>query len=72
MFDFQVEMLRRSRFSVRPNVGTVGRTAAGTPQEPPAENRETSATKKEPNGSNNTSVASSSDVTLSENAPGTG
>uniref|UniRef100_A0A3B5L0P1 Myb-like domain-containing protein n=1 Tax=Xiphophorus couchianus TaxID=32473 RepID=A0A3B5L0P1_9TELE len=29
-------MFRRSRFSVRPNVGTVGRTAAGTPQETPA------------------------------------
>lgn len=58
-------MLRRSRFSVRPNVGTAGRTAAGTPQEPPAENRETSGTQKEP-------VASSSDVTLAENASGTG
>ncbi|KAM4720497.1 uncharacterized protein FYW61_015879 isoform 2-T2 [Anableps anableps] len=65
-------MFRRSRFSVRPNVGTTGRTAAGTPQEPPAANQETSKTQKEPNESNNASLAINSDVTPSENAPGTG
>lgn len=32
-------MFRRSRFSVRPNVSTGGRTAA-TPQEPPLSNQE--------------------------------
>lgn len=65
-------MFRRSRFSVRPNVGAVGRTAAGTPQETPAASQETSQTQKEPNESNNASLASSSDVTPSENAPSTG
>lgn len=34
-------MFRRSRFSVRPNVGTAGRTAA-TPQEAPSSNQEAS------------------------------
>uniref|UniRef100_A0A3B5KTS8 Transcription factor TFIIIB component B'' Myb domain-containing protein n=1 Tax=Xiphophorus couchianus TaxID=32473 RepID=A0A3B5KTS8_9TELE len=62
-------MFRRSRFSVRPNVGTVGRTAAGTPQETPAASQETSQTQKEPNESNNASLASNSDVTPSEKAP---
>ncbi|XP_027881110.1 transcription factor TFIIIB component B'' homolog isoform X1 [Xiphophorus couchianus] len=65
-------MFRRSRFSVRPNVGTVGRTAAGTPQETPAASQETSQTQKEPNESNNASLASNSDVTPSEKAPSTG
>ncbi|KAM4532798.1 uncharacterized protein V3H82_026525 [Fundulus diaphanus] len=68
----QVEMFRRSRFSVRPNVGTVGRTAAGSSQEPPAANQDTSKTQKEPNESNDASQANKSDVTPSENAPGTG
>uniref|UniRef100_A0A3P9M6M3 Transcription factor TFIIIB component B'' Myb domain-containing protein n=2 Tax=Oryzias latipes TaxID=8090 RepID=A0A3P9M6M3_ORYLA len=39
-------MFRRSRFSVRPNVGTAGRTAA-TPQESPAAKQETGGTAKE-------------------------
>uniref|UniRef100_A0A3P9JPV9 Transcription factor TFIIIB component B'' Myb domain-containing protein n=1 Tax=Oryzias latipes TaxID=8090 RepID=A0A3P9JPV9_ORYLA len=39
-------MFRRSRFSVRPNVGTAGRTAA-TPQESPAAKQETDGTAKE-------------------------
>uniref|UniRef100_A0A096M8B7 Zgc:162472 n=1 Tax=Poecilia formosa TaxID=48698 RepID=A0A096M8B7_POEFO len=64
-------MFRRSRFSVRPNVGTVGRTAAGTPQEPPAASQETSQTQKEPNEGSNASLASNSDATPSENAPST-
>ncbi|XP_069024258.1 transcription factor TFIIIB component B'' homolog [Embiotoca jacksoni] len=39
-------MFRRSRFSVRPNVGTAGRTAA-TPQEAPPANQEASETPKD-------------------------
>ncbi|XP_054908298.1 LOW QUALITY PROTEIN: transcription factor TFIIIB component B'' homolog [Poeciliopsis prolifica] len=65
-------MFRRSRFSIRPNVGTVGRTTAGTPQEPQAASQETSQTQKEPNESHIASLASNSDVTPSENAPGAG
>ncbi|XP_035996610.1 transcription factor TFIIIB component B'' homolog [Fundulus heteroclitus] len=68
----QVEMFRRSRFSVRPNVGTVGRTAAATSQEPPAANQDASKTQKEPNESNDAPQANKSDGTLSENAPGAG
>lgn len=33
-------MLRRSRFSVRPNIGAAGRTAAATSQEIPAASKE--------------------------------
>lgn len=43
---FRSKMFRRSRFSVRPNVGTAGRTAA-TPQESPAAKQETGGTAKE-------------------------
>lgn len=32
---FQVKMFRRSRFSVRPNVGTAARTAAASQEDPP-------------------------------------
>lgn len=39
-------MFRRSRFSVRPNVSTTGRTAA-TPQEAPSGNQEASETPKD-------------------------
>lgn len=39
-------MFRRSRFSVRPNVGTAGRAAA-TPQEAPPVNQEGSETPKD-------------------------
>ncbi len=39
-------MFRRSRFSVRPNVSTAGRTAA-TPQEAPSVSQETSETPKD-------------------------
>lgn len=48
-------MFRRSRFSIRPNVGTAGRTAA-TPQEASAENQETSETPKD-SSDNNTATA---------------
>ncbi|XP_008421724.1 transcription factor TFIIIB component B'' homolog isoform X2 [Poecilia reticulata] len=65
-------MFRRSRFSVRPNVSTVGRTAAGTPQEPPAASLEAGQTQKEPNEGSNASLESKSDATPSENAPSTG
>lgn len=39
-------MFRRSRFSVRPNVGTAGRTAA-TPQEAPSVKQEASEASKD-------------------------
>ncbi|XP_029300318.1 LOW QUALITY PROTEIN: transcription factor TFIIIB component B'' homolog [Cottoperca gobio] len=39
-------MFRRSRFSIRPNVGTTGKTAA-TPPEAPSENQETNETPKD-------------------------
>lgn len=39
-------MFRRSRFSIRPNVGTAGRTAA-TPQEASPVNQETIETPKD-------------------------
>ncbi|XP_059213865.1 transcription factor TFIIIB component B'' homolog [Centropristis striata] len=39
-------MFRRSRFSIRPNVGTVGRTAA-TPQETPSASQDASETPKD-------------------------
>ncbi|XP_049909320.1 transcription factor TFIIIB component B'' homolog isoform X4 [Epinephelus moara] len=39
-------MFRRSRFSIRPNVGTAGRTAA-TPQEAPSANQEASENPKD-------------------------
>lgn len=42
----QVKMFRRSRFSVRPNVGSAGRTAA-TPQEAPSANQEASEPPKD-------------------------
>ncbi|XP_029372171.1 transcription factor TFIIIB component B'' homolog isoform X2 [Echeneis naucrates] len=40
-------MFRRSRFSVRPNVGTTGRTAAATPQEATSANQEASETPRD-------------------------
>ncbi|XP_068609239.1 transcription factor TFIIIB component B'' homolog [Brachionichthys hirsutus] len=40
-------MFRRSRFSVRPNVGTAGRSAAAAPQEAPPVNQEPGETPKE-------------------------
>lgn len=39
-------MFRRSRFSIRPNVGTTGRTAAA-PQETPAVNKDADDTPKD-------------------------
>lgn len=61
-------MFRRSRFSVRPNVGTVGRTTAGTSQEPPVSNQEASEKPKEATESKGaTAVTDKSDVTASEN-----
>ncbi|XP_070844622.1 transcription factor TFIIIB component B'' homolog [Chaetodon trifascialis] len=60
-------MFRRSRFSIRPNVGTAGRTAA-TPQEAPSVNQEASETPKDVSESStatavtdNTSVVSPSE-----------
>ncbi|XP_041825700.1 transcription factor TFIIIB component B'' homolog [Melanotaenia boesemani] len=62
-------MFRRSRFSVRPNVGTAGRTA--TSQEPPAASQDPSETPKEASESNSaTDVTSKSVVFLSEKGDG--
>ena len=66
-------MFRRSRFSVRPNVSTAGRTTAATPQETPAAKQEASETPKEVVESvNAATVASKTDVTPSEKAPASG
>ncbi|XP_042364774.1 transcription factor TFIIIB component B'' homolog [Plectropomus leopardus] len=60
-------MFRRSRFSIRPNVGTAGRTAA-TPQETPSASQEASETPKDvsesstaPAETDNTSVVTPSE-----------
>lgn len=60
-------MFRRSRFSIRPNVGVAGRTTA-TPQEAPLVNQEAGETPKDVSDSNtsvaeNQSVATSSEKT---------
>ncbi|XP_017283039.1 transcription factor TFIIIB component B'' homolog isoform X2 [Kryptolebias marmoratus] len=66
-------MFRRSRFSVRPNVSTVGRTAAGTSQEPPSANQEASEMPKEvKEGNDAATVTDKSDVTPSENISASG
>lgn len=60
-------MFRRSRFSVRPNVGTAGRTAAA-PQETPPVNQESGDI-----ASNNTDTAiADKSVTQSENSSAQG
>ncbi|XP_041825699.1 transcription factor TFIIIB component B'' homolog [Melanotaenia boesemani] len=62
-------MFRRSRFSVRPNVGTAGRTA--TSQEPPAASQDPSETPKEASESNSANdVTNKSVVSLSEKGDG--
>ena len=60
-------MFRRSRFSVRPNVGTAARTAA-TPQEAPPSNQESSETSRDISESSTPIAVSDikSDVTPSE------
>ena len=55
-------MLRRSRFSIRPNVGTAGRTAA-TPQESPP-NQEASETSKVINDNNTPITVTDSKLVL--------
>ncbi|XP_037548495.1 transcription factor TFIIIB component B'' homolog [Nematolebias whitei] len=65
-------MFRRSRFSVRPNVSTVGRTTAGTSQEPPAAaNHEVSEKPKEA-GDGAAAVIDKSNGTPSENITASG
>ncbi|XP_060931775.1 transcription factor TFIIIB component B'' homolog [Limanda limanda] len=68
-------MFRRSRFSIRPNVGTAGRTAA-IPQEAPSSNQESSETPKDISESSTPTAVTDikSDVTPSEKttAPGDG
>uniref|UniRef100_A0A3Q3B302 Zgc:162472 n=1 Tax=Kryptolebias marmoratus TaxID=37003 RepID=A0A3Q3B302_KRYMA len=54
-------MFRRSRFSVRPNVSTVGRTAAGTSQEPPSANQEASEMPKEVKEGNDAATVTDKD-----------
>ncbi|XP_033502895.2 uncharacterized protein LOC117269742 isoform X2 [Epinephelus lanceolatus] len=66
-------MFRRSRFSIRPNVGTAGRTAA-TPQEAPSANQEASENPKDVSESS-TATAVTDDksvVTLSEKPTASG
>lgn len=61
----RVEMFRRSRFSIRPNVGVAGRTAA-TPQEAPPVNQEASETPRDVGDSNTSVTENQSVVTPSE------
>lgn len=63
-------MFRRSRFSVRPNVSTAGRSAP--PEATPA-NQEASEAPREVGDSNNASaLTDKSDITLSEKAAASG
>ncbi|XP_069556991.1 transcription factor TFIIIB component B'' homolog isoform X2 [Brachyistius frenatus] len=66
-------MFRRSRFSVRPNVGTAGRTAA-TPQEAPPASQEASETPKDAGDGNGAAPVTDhkSYVTPSEKTSGDG
>uniref|UniRef100_A0A3B5BM93 B double prime 1, subunit of RNA polymerase III transcription initiation factor IIIB n=1 Tax=Stegastes partitus TaxID=144197 RepID=A0A3B5BM93_9TELE len=66
-------MFRRSRFSVRPNVGTAGRTAAA-PQEAPSATQETSETPRDASESSSAAAVTDnkSEVTLPEKAPASG
>lgn len=61
----RVEMFRRSRFSIRPNVGVAGRTAA-TPHEAPLASQEASETPKDVSDSNTSVTENQSVVTPSE------
>ncbi|XP_028272940.1 transcription factor TFIIIB component B'' homolog isoform X4 [Parambassis ranga] len=63
-------MFRRSRFSVRPNVGTAGRAAAAAPPETPSASQESSETPKDASESINAAPVTDnkSDVTPSEKA----
>lgn len=71
-FYFQIRMFRRSRFSVRPNVSAVGRTTAGTSQEPPAAaNQEVSEKPKEA-GDGAAAVTDKSNGTPTENITASG
>ncbi|CAG5867604.1 unnamed protein product [Menidia menidia] len=63
-------MMRRSRFSVRPNVSIAGRTSASTPQETPTTGQAATENPKEADESNSTTtVTGNTDVTPSEKAP---
>lgn len=65
-------MFRRSRFSVRPNVSTAGRSAS-TPQEATPANQEASEALREAGDSNNASALTDKpDITLSEKAATSG
>ncbi|XP_049460193.1 transcription factor TFIIIB component B'' homolog isoform X3 [Epinephelus fuscoguttatus] len=62
-------MFRRSRFSIRPNVGTAGRTAA-TPQEAPSANQEASENPKDVSESSTaTAVADNKSVVTPSEKP---
>lgn len=65
--DFPVRMFRRSRFSVRPNVGVAGRTAAAPPEAPPVNQKNEDASKITAPGDTDTAVAEKSAATPSEN-----
>lgn len=65
-------MFRRSRFSVRPNVSTAGRSASAPPEATPA-NQEASEAPREVGDNNNASaLTDKSDITLSEKAAASG
>lgn len=59
-------MFRRSRFSVRPNVGTAGRTAAASQEAPPV-NQESGDTAKDMAPSNTDTAVADKSLTPSEN-----
>lgn len=59
-------MFRRSRFSVRPNVGTAGRTAAASQEAPPV-TQESSDAAKDVAPSNTDTAAADKSATPTEN-----
>uniref|UniRef100_A0A3Q3WC41 Myb-like domain-containing protein n=1 Tax=Mola mola TaxID=94237 RepID=A0A3Q3WC41_MOLML len=63
-------MFRRSRFSIRPNVGTAGRTAA-TPQESPPADQEASETSKVISDNNTATTVTDSKDGSDQNGEGT-
>lgn len=59
-------MFRRSRFSLRPNVGVAGRKAAASQEAPPV-NQESGDTAKDMGPSNTDTAVADKSVTASEN-----
>ncbi|XP_034752722.1 transcription factor TFIIIB component B'' homolog isoform X2 [Etheostoma cragini] len=63
---YKVKMFRRSRFSIRPNVVTAGRTAAA-PQEAPSTNQEASETPKDVSESSTTTTTTTTTPVVTDN-----